>query len=239
MKVISAHQPGYLPWLGFFHKVILSDEFVFMDDVQFEKNSFINRNKILINGNPTILTIPVVTKDYTNKQLREIEIVDDRWKLKHLRSIEQSYKKYPFYMDVFPIIENMINKKSNFLIDYLTPFILDVVNYLQIKTPISLASDLSISSKKLDYVIELTRKLNGDAFLFGALGKNYADEEKLSENNVIPLFQDYIHPEYKQNNDSFVPFLSIVDLLMNYGTNATEKLLEGNILRNSLELKNA
>ena len=70
MKYISAHQPAYIPWLGFFDKINQVDEFVFMDDVQFEKNSFINRNKVLVNGTPTWLTIPINTKNYKEKTTR-------------------------------------------------------------------------------------------------------------------------------------------------------------------------
>src|SRR5262245_59727696 len=100
MTIVSAHQPGYIPWLGYFHKILLADKFVIMDDVQFEKNSFTNRNKVLANGAPVFLTIPVATKDYVNKQVREIEIADTRWKIKHLRTIEQSYKRSPFFGEV-------------------------------------------------------------------------------------------------------------------------------------------
>jgi hypothetical protein len=91
--IVSAHQPAYNPWLGLLHKILLSDIFIVMDDVQFEKNSFINRNKILQNANEVMLTIPVKTKEYKNKQIREIEVLDNTWIIKHLKSIEQSYNK--------------------------------------------------------------------------------------------------------------------------------------------------
>ena len=87
MKVISIHQPAYLPWLGYFHKILLSDVFVYLDTVQFEKNSFINRNKILGASGSFWLTVPVKTKGHTDKTLMDLEINGDHWKIKHIKSI--------------------------------------------------------------------------------------------------------------------------------------------------------
>jgi hypothetical protein len=234
MKIISAHQPAYIPWLGYFHKILLCEEFVIMDDVQFEKNSFTNRNKVLANGNPVILTIPVNTKDYTLKSIREIELADDRWKIKHLRTIEQSYKKLPYFDEVFPFIEKGLNLQSKYFIDYSNYIFFEIVKFLDIKTPIRFASDLSVTSKKLHYVIELTKKLDGNVFVFGALGRNYADVGMLNENGIKAYFQDYHHPVYDQGRGEFASHLSIIDLLMRKGRQTLEILQQNNAIKQSL-----
>ena len=108
--IISAHQPAYNPWLGYFHKVLISDIFVIMDDVQFEKNSFINRNKIFQKPSGTMLTIPCSTKDYKDKSINEIETSNEIWKKKHIKTIQQTYAKSPFYKEVMPLIEDALNQ---------------------------------------------------------------------------------------------------------------------------------
>jgi hypothetical protein len=213
--IISAHQPAYNPWLGFIHKILLSDTFVVMDDVQFEKNSFINRNKILQNNNEVMLTIPVKTKNYKSKTLKEIEVVDGRWQIKHLKSIEQAYKKSKYFDTIFEQLKKIYEIKSNFLINYTDAYLKFIVDYLEIETKIVWASDLNIEAKKLDYVVELTKKLDGDIFVFGSQGKNYADVDYIQQKNITAYFQEYNHPIYTQLGTKFYPYMGIIDLLFN------------------------
>lgn len=237
--IISAHQPAYNPWLGFIHKILLSDTFVVMDDVQFEKNSFINRNKILQNDNEVMLTIPVKTKDYKDKTLKEMEVLDDRWQIKHLKSIEQSYRKSENFDIIFENLKKIYELKSNFLIDYTNAYLEFIVDYLKIDTKIVFASNLNIEEKKLDYVIELTQKLNGDVFVFGAQGKDYADINYLKEQNIIPYFQDYKHPDYKQRSKEFHSYIGVVDLLFNEKKDEiTNIILSANITKDELRKLN-
>ena len=234
--IISAHQPAYNPWLGFIHKILISDVFVVMDDVQFEKNSFINRNKILQNNNEVMLTIPVKTKEYKTKTLKEMKTLDNRWQIKHKKSIEQTYKKSEHYNEVMDGLDKIYECKSNFLIDYTNLFLEFIVDYLEINTQIVFASDLNIESKKLDYVCELTNKLHGDVFVFGALGKNYADVPYLKERNIQPYFQDYNHPVYKQSAKEFHKYMGIVDLLFNEKKeNIKDIILSQNATKDDLE----
>lgn len=234
--IISAHQPAYNPWLGFIHKILLSDIFVVMDDVQFEKNSFINRNKILQNSNEVMLTVPVKTKDYKSKTLKEIEIADKAWQTKHLKSIKQSYRKSPMFEEVFEEVKNIYEQKSNFLIDYTNAYLDFITKYLDIPTKIIFASELDIKSKKLDYVIELTKKLGGEIFVFGNLGKDYADTDYMQSNGVNPYFQDYNHPTYTQQSQSFHPYMGILDIIFNENRDTIKDIiLNNNITKNELK----
>ena len=213
--IISAHQSAYNPWLGLMHKILLSDIFVVMDDVQFEKNSFINRNKILQNSNEIMLTIPLEMKDYQSKSIKEMKIATDMWRIKHKKSIEQSYKKSPYFEKVFNKLGKIYDIKSSFLIDYTNAYLNFLVDYMSIDTKIIYASTLHIESKKLDYVIEMSKELKADTFIFGALGKEYADEKILNQNGIKPYFQNYKHPIYAQNSKTFHPYMGIIDLLFN------------------------
>lgn len=245
--IVSAHQPAYLPWLGYFHKIMLADIFVIMDDVQFEKNSFTNRNKIISGGQEVMLTIPVKQKGHLDKTVAQIELVDQRWRKKHLKSIEQAYRKAPAYDAVWEIIRPVFEIESPYLINYANRLTKLFLEYLGIETKIMFASDLNITSHKLEYVIELTGKAVAlcdqkkadepeNIFVFGSLGKDYADEKMLAKANIKPVFQDYNHPQYRQMTKTFIPYISILDLIFN---EPKDKLLgiigSGNITKRELE----
>ncbi|MBD3824738.1 MAG: WbqC family protein [Epsilonproteobacteria bacterium] len=227
--LLSAHQCAYNPWLGYLHKIISSERFVVMDDVQFEKNSFINRNKIVLNGTEVMLTIPVATKDYTQKSLREMRTADNFWQKKHLRSIEQAYKKAPLFERLFTHLMPIYEQKSDFLIDYTDAYLRFLVSYLEIRTPILYASSLDIKAKKLDYVIEMCQKTGASSFLFGALGREYADEKVLKDAGITPIFQNYNHPLYSQTSAEFHPYMGIIDLLFNEH-DPQEVIMRGNTI---------
>ena len=98
MNIATAHQPAYLPWLGYFHKISLSDEFILLDSVQFEKNSFTNRNKIKVSNGEAWLTIPVEMKGHINRNINEM-VIDEKfdWRKKHWNSLLMNYKKSPYF----------------------------------------------------------------------------------------------------------------------------------------------
>ena len=233
--IVSAHQPAYNPWLGFIHKILISDIFVVMDDVQFEKNSFINRNKILQNNHEVMLTIPIKTKDYKDRTLKEMEISDHRWKIKHLKSIEQAYKKSKNFESILEKLKPIYEIQSDFLIDYTNAYLNFIVEYLMLDTQIIFASDLNITSKKLDYVCELTKKVDGKVFVFGSQGKNYADVDYLNERNIIPYFQSYQHPIYQQDSEQFHPYIGVIDLLFNEDPSIVKSVIvKHNITKNEI-----
>lgn len=232
--ILSAHQPAYNPWLGLLHKILLSDVFVVMDDVQFEKNSFTNRNKILQNESEVMLSIPLEMKGYKEKSIKDMKIADGMWKVKHKKSIEQSYKKAPYFERVFNELEKIYAIKSDFLIDYTDAYLNFFVDYLKIETKIIHASSLGIKSKKLFYVIEMCEKLKADTFVFGALGKEYADEKVLNAHGIRAYFQSYNHPTYTQNSKTFHPYMGIIDLLF-HEANPKEIILKANITKEELQ----
>lgn len=233
--IISAHQPAYNPWLGYFHKILISDIFVIMDDVQFEKGSFINRNKIYQKPAGMMLTIPCSTKDYKNKAIKSINVSNLIWKEKHLKSIYQTYSKAPYFDIVYSMVEEAINFDGNLLINYTNALFFKIIDYLKIKTQIILASDMNLTGKKLGYVVELTRQLNGKTFVFGVQGKDYADIDILKQANIRAVFQDYQHPVYPQKSEPFIPFLGILDLLFNVAAdNVINIILSNNVTKKDI-----
>ena len=117
--ILSAHQPAYLPWQGYFDKIKRSDVFIYLDSVQYEKNSFINRNRIKTPQGPLWLTIPVKLKGHTGSSILTTEIEEkQQWRTKHLRSIQMNYRKAPRYNDFYLKIERQINNKNSNLAEY-------------------------------------------------------------------------------------------------------------------------
>lgn len=236
-KIISAHQPAYLPWLGYLHKIAISDDFIILDEVQFERNSFINRNRIKTSSGPVWLSVPVLMSGHTRSTVSQMRIDNTAdWKQKHWKSILQNYRKtkyFPKYADFF---EGFYKREWSLLcepIDYMLKFLLEQIG---INTPVHKLSHLLVSSKKQDLILDLAKYFKADVFIFGALGKDYVDKTYFSDNGIYPYFQDYVHPEYKQPGKNFLAGMSVIDLLFNMGNECVlEIIMSGNITKNEIK----
>lgn len=214
--ILSAHQPAYLPWLGYLDKISRSDVFVYLDTVQFEKNSFINRNRIKTAQGPLWLTIPIKTKGHTQTSLQSTEIDDSQaWRNKHLKSIEMNYRKAPGFNECYPKLQELINIPESNLAEYCFQQLRFWCDELAIKTKIIRSSTLPINSAKSDLVLDLCKHFCADHYLSGALGRNYLLEDDFDKLGIKIEYQDYQSPVYSQLWGDFVPNLGIVDAWMN------------------------
>ena len=214
--ILSAHQPAYLPWLGYFDKIIRSDVFIYLDNVQFEKNSFTNRNKIRTHQGPLWLTVPVQLKGHINKLIKDIEIDNlKNWQKKHLNSIYMNYKKARRFEECFYKIEKFYKTEYTFFSDYCFEYLKFWINEIDIKTKIIKGSELLIESKKSDLIIDLCEYFKADYYISGALGKNYLIEKDFADAGIEIEYQNYKHPVYPQLCGEFIPYMSILDFWMN------------------------
>ena len=217
MMTLTAHQPAYLPWLGYFDKLVHSDLFIYLDTVQYEKNSFTNRNRIKGPQGEIMLTVPVFTKGHTSETMRTTRI-DNRfdWRKKHLNSIYVNYKKAPYFEENFVKLESLYDEQeellANFCLNQLT-FWLKELGFS--KTQIIRSSTLDIDTKKSDLVFDLCSHFKADHYISGALGKDYLDEDKFVSAGICIEYQDYHYPVYSQLWGDFKPFMSILDFWMN------------------------
>lgn len=236
-RIISIHQPAYLPWLGYVHKIMISDVFVFLDTVQFEKNSFTNRNKILTSNGPLWLTVPVRIKGHTEAVLKDLRISPDfRWKEKHLKSIMANYSRCDYFGDIFPEIESFISNAG----DDFSDFIFDMTKYymeiIGIDTELVRASLLPVAGVKSELVKNICEYFEADIYISGLLGRNYIDIDSFYSCGIKVVFQDYAHPTYEQQYEEFTPGMSVLDLLMNVGPKrAMDVIMDGNIKKNELK----
>lgn len=214
--VLSAHQPAYLPWLGYFDKIIKSDVFIFLDSVQFEKNSFINRNKIKTPQGATWLTVPVKIKGHIGKTLAEIEIDNTQnWQKKHFSTIFMNYKKAPRFEECFAKLENLYQQQYQMLSELCWDQLLFWLREFEIKTEVVRSTKLPIDAKKSNLILELCQHFNADHYISGVLGKNYLKEEDFLNEGIMVSYQDYQHPVYPQPWGVFLPYMSILDFWMN------------------------
>jgi len=221
-------QPGYLPWLGFFELMYKSDIFVIYDNVQYDKNSWRNRNRIKTLRGVQWLTVPVLS---SGKPLIKDTKIDNKqdWRRKHLKSIKINYRKAPFLKKYIGLFEDMLAKEWEFLLDLDMAFINEISKTLGLRKKLIYASELNVTEKdKIKRLIGICQLLKADIFYEPAGGKNYlAGEEKKFEGAGIKLiFQNYKHPVYSQLHGDFVPNLSIIDLLFNEGPKSLDIIIK-------------
>jgi hypothetical protein len=227
--ILTAHQPCYLPWLGLLHKIALADRCCVLDSVQYEKNSFNNRNRIKTSSGPLWLTVPVESKNHLAKVLREMRVVNDGWPKKHFRSIDFAYRHAPYYRQyIEAVAEMLMGARYEYLADLSLATMRFGLAALGIDVPLVLASDYAFAGRKSDLILDMCRQLGATTFLFGSQGRDYADVESFRAASVELRFQNYRHPEYPQLHGAFIPGMSVLDLLFNVGPDSKRVLMAGN-----------
>ena len=226
MKKISIHQPEYLPWLGFIDKVASVDEVVLLDNVQFEKNNFQNRNKIRTSDGWQWLTVPLKKFRY-EQRINEIEIsYDQNWQIKNLNKIKQNYNKTEYFNKYFPEFKKIYRSKPKFLRDLNIELIKFLLEKFGIHTKLYISSGLldNVGRGGTNVNLNISKKLNADVYLSGAFGKDYLDVPKFEKAGIKVEFQDFQHPVYRQVYEPFIPNMSSIDLLFNYGPESLQMI---------------
>lgn len=225
--IVSIHQPQYIPWLGYFDKIASSDVFVFLDNVQFKKNEWQNRNRIKTVEAWQWLTVPVIHR-YTQK-ICEVKINNTiQWGKKHYNALVTNYSKTPFFKDYLPFLEKTYAQDWKHLADINIHFIRFLAEALGLsETKFTLASDYETREDRTGRLVDLCKQLGGDIYLSGRDGAKYLNLKEFAEEGLEVRFQDYIHPYYPQLFGDFKPFLSIIDLLCNCGPESLSILRKG------------
>lgn len=220
---IAIHQPNYLPWLGYFYKMAKSDIFVLLDNVQYEKNGYTNRCQIKTSQCQSWLTLPI--KRRFPQMVNQAELVNyTQEKVRHLKTISLNYQRAKYFDYLFPELKTILGQDWQYLSNLNIKLIKFLKEKIGIKTKIKIASDYNISDKSTDLLISLCKKFNADAYLSGKGGQKYQDEKKFKQANIKLEITDFVHCQYSQLWDKFIPGLSIIDLLFNYGPKGYEFL---------------
>ena len=226
MTNVMIRQPGYMPNLGFFKKIQFSDIFVFLDDVQFSKGSFDNRNRIKTSIGEVWITVPL-TRPVFGKNLNELLIsYETDWQQDHRNKIHENYRSAPYFSSYWSDIEKILTHKYEKLID----LNLTLINYfnkvLDITTKNIKSSELSVIQTKTERLIEICSKLNATCYVAGLGGKNYLDEKLFLNSGIKLLYENFSYQTYNQLYGNFIDNLSVVDLLMNEGPRSQQIIRE-------------
>ena len=222
-------QPYFLPYIGYFQLINAVDKFVFYDDVNYIKRGWINRNNILTNGESNTITVPL-KKASQNKLINEVELAfEKKQRDKMLLTIEFAYKKAPFYEDVISIIEKCIVYYKSTIGFYAANSIIEVCDYIGIQTEFYFSSFLSPESKgmdKADRLIHIIKKLGGRQYINAIGGKELYKADYFANKEIDLKFIIARSEDYKQFNQSFIPWLSIIDVMMFNSNEEIKRMLD-------------
>lgn len=223
-------QPTYLPWLGYFEQIKRADVFVMLDTVQFEKQSWQNRNRLKSgNGDTFWLTVPVA-KQPLETLLLDVRIApqEQRWRVKHLRSIQGALGGAPFFQEIFPRVEAWLRTPHESLVDLNVAGIELFCEYLELAPEKVRSSQLASRGSKAELVANICREVGATRYLANAGSRDYIEQDRhyFDDAGVKVEFQDWPHPTYAQQGPGFVSHLPAIDAFMNLGPAAVRALLQ-------------
>ena len=227
---IAISQPTYLPWIGYFDLMDQVDTFVYLDCVQFEKQSWHHRNRIKTPAGLLWLTVPVQIHGRFGQLIKDVEIRQvDFWQ-KHLRSVEVHYRRSPYFETYFPPLLRFFEQhESSSLCELNIALLTWMMTALTVQKPTVIASTLQVEGKKSGLLVNICRKLGADEYLSPIGSAEYLldDMQLFNESGISVRFQHYQHPEYRQLFRPFVPYASALDLLFNEGPGAMDIIRSG------------
>ncbi len=216
---LGIHQPQYLPWLHYFIKIKECDIFVLLDTVDYQKNGIQNRNQIKTNNGKTWLTVPVVNK--LGQKIKDVSISNiNDWKKKHRMTLDQFYNKSEFYKNYKHEIDEIYLTQWGSLSELNIKFIIKMLKWLNINTPIYRSSDLKVYGQSTELIINICNEFNAKQYISGLGGKNYLDENFFAKNNIkLNYLKNKKIAEYRQSysDKGFINDLSALDIIFNCG----------------------
>lgn len=214
--IVAIHQPNYLPWLGYFHKMMSCDMFVVLDDVLHSRRAVTNKNKIKGTEGARLLSVPLSQKEVL---IKDVTIMNEsQWRQKHWSSLQGCYARASFWKELKALFLPVYTNPVESLAELNLQLIQVIRELLEIKTPMERSSDISgITGKKGTKIINICKYFEADIFLSGIGARTYNDEQEFEKNNLRLVYQDFQHPVYPQLWGDFLPNLAAVDLLFNCG----------------------
>lgn len=206
-------QPYLFPYLGYYQLVNAVDSFVFYDDVTYIKNGYINRNNILVSGKAQRFTVPVLGAS-SNKLIKDLNF--DANVKKTLKTISQSYVKAPYFHDIYPMVEKILKNAERHVHTLCANSIMSVFSYLDINKQFKFSSDLEYDRAlpAADKLIAMAALLNSKDYINSPGGKALYKKEYFSDKGVNLSFIEIQSVTYEQGKADFVPYLSMIDVLM-------------------------
>jgi hypothetical protein len=229
--ILAAHQPSFLPWLGYLDKMARADVFVVMDDLQYEAQNFQNRNRVKLPGGPSWVTVPLLRGSQSDRILdKRIDnggSARQHWQRRIWLTLEHNYRKTAHFADYAPELHLVFSRQWDRLIDLDLEMLGLARQWLGIDTPLRLSSELGLRGEKTDRILHMCQRLGATEYLSGRGGSTgYLDVAQLERAGVRALWQEFEHPTYPQRYPElgFVPYLAFLDLLFNCGPRSQDVL---------------
>jgi len=229
MKV-AISQPTYLPWIGYFDLIDQVDAFIFLDSVQFEKQSWQQRNRIKTPKGLQWLTVPVMFRGRFGQLIHQVEIREAGFWRDHLHAIDLNYRRAPFFDRYFGELGlRLMCEPGTRLVDVNARLIRWFLDVLGIRTRILFSSDLKQPGKRTELLCNLCSTLRATQYLspLGAAGYLLEEKDRPLGEEIEVVFQNYEHPQYRQLFPPFCPHACVLDLLFNEGDRSLEILRSG------------
>ncbi|WP_422909277.1 WbqC family protein [Pseudomonas sp. MAC6] len=222
MKKVAIVQSNYIPWKGYFDMIASVDEFILYDDMQYTRRDWRNRNQIKTPHGVQWLTVPVLVKGKYHQKIRETEIDGTNWVAAHWKTLEQNYRRAPYFAEIASWLEPLYLAESFVNISQLNRFFIEAIcTYLGIKTIITNSWDYTLLEGRTERLADLCMQAGGTEYISGPAARDYVDEKIFFESGIKLTWFDYAeYPEYPQLWGEFAHGVTILDLLFNCGRDA-------------------
>ena len=226
MKKVAILQSNYIPWKGYFNIIKCVDEFVFLDNVQFTRRDWRNRNLIKTKNGLKWLTIPVDVKGQYLANIEDISTADNNWRKQHWNQLTDTYRKAPFFASLETFFKDLyLQDDERNLSRINSKFIFEINNLLNITTPIRWSREFDTPAEKTERLLQICKSLGASTYLSGPAAKDYLDVALFQQHNISVEWADYSgYASYDQHYPPFEHGVSIVDLLFHEGPNAIHYL---------------
>jgi hypothetical protein len=226
--IIAIHQPNFLPWLGYFHKLATADAFVFLDDVQYSKNSFTNRNRIKTHAGIQWLTVPLRTSGRFGQTIGDVVTSPGTdWPRQHMNSFSSHYGKAAYFGETFALVRSgyLSARSETRLADFNISLIRAICDFLDLTPSFVRASTLNATGNSTQLLVNICRELKATSYIAGMGALKYQEDAQFEEAGIQVRHCSFQPPSYPQLWGSFVPGLSVIDALMNCGKGTRQILV--------------
>lgn len=227
-RTVVIHQPDFLPWLGFFHRLLKADLYIVLDHVQFvsgTSRSWMHRDRIKTPAGPRWLSLSL-QKAPLGTPIHDIRLVPDHaWREKNLNLLRENYRKAPYFDYLFPQLERLYRTNHARLVDMTLDAIDLICAAFDIRIERALSSEMSRTGSSNEMLADLLGQAGATHYLSGLGARDYFDSAPFDRAGVEVVWQEFKHPVYPQLHGPFVPMLSAVDMLFNCGADRSRELL--------------
>lgn len=226
MSTVVIHQPDFIPWLGFFHRLVGADTFIVLDDVQFLRQGWHHRDKIKLHGKPHWLTVPVETATRYTQKISETRIAPHKgWKRRHLTTLTHAYGKAPYFTRIFHRVEEIYKIDHTMLMDLNLDLLRWLMGILGIEVCQYRSSSFGIDATGTERLVGLVEAVKGRVYLTGEGSHGYLDETVFTNRGLTVQWQKYRPNAYAQGTPPFIGGLSVLDALFYLGPRGTRALI--------------